>query len=99
MENILYGARAAQLVEVGQVVASALRSSFSERESDYLGVYLQGFSGSTKVRVVSQPDPEGELLEPDFPEYRTLVYLDGADTLPSLDGLEFEEGIIDLLRR
>jgi hypothetical protein len=98
MRHVLYGAKRAALASVGQVVSSALAVDFVERESDYLGVYLTGMVGSNRVRIVNQLDPEGEPLEPDYPECNVLVYLDGSEEMPSLDNLEFEGGVIRILR-
>lgn len=98
MKHTLYGAKGAEVAEVGRAVSSALSTELQERESDYLGVYLSGKVSSTKVRVVSQPDPEGEPVEPEFSEWDVLVYLDGPDELPSLNGLEFGAGVIRALR-
>ena len=98
MKHVLYGVSGAAMARVGEIVSSALSVELAQRESDYLGVYLNGVIGSAKVRIVVQPDPEGELLEPDFPEWDILVYLDGPDELPALDKLKFKGGIIKILR-
>lgn len=98
MKHTLYGAKAATLAHVGQAVSAAFSVELAERESDYLGVYLSGKVLSTKIRVVTQPDPEGEPLEKGFPEWNVLIYLDGPDELPSLHGIESGDGVIQTLR-
>ena len=98
MKHTLYGVKGAAVADVGQAVSAALSTDLQERESDYLGVYLSGKTSATKVRVVSQPDPEGEPVEPEFAEWDVLVYLDGPDELPSLNGLELAAGVIRVLR-
>jgi hypothetical protein len=98
MKHTLYGVKGAAVAQVGQAVSSALSVELAERESDYLGVYLNGKVGSTKIRVVAQPDPEGEPLEKEFAEWNVLVYLDGSDDLPSLNGLKSGNGVIHILR-
>ena len=80
--------------------ASRLGCSFQERESYYLGIYWLATIDEIKVRVVSQPDPEGDPLEDDYDEYGTLVYVDsmGEGNVPDLNGLPVALERLTLLR-
>jgi hypothetical protein len=98
MKHALYGVKKVAVAQVGQAVSSVLSVELEQRESDYLGIYLSGMAGSTKVRIVGRPDPEGEPFEREFPEWDVLIYLDGPDVFPSLGGLELEGGVIRALR-
>lgn len=98
--HLLFGVRTACIDEVVQSVASRLGCTFQERESDYLGTYWLATIDEIKVRIVSQPDPEGDPLEDDYDEYGTLVYVDsmGEGDVPDLNGLPVALERLTLLR-
>lgn len=85
--QILYGIRNVGIGETADALSVRLGCSFQVRESDYLGTYMFADQESAEVKVVSQPDPEGDPLEDEFEEYGTLVYVNVHGENPELDGI------------
>ncbi|MGQ0520791.1 MAG: hypothetical protein ACT4PX_06550 [Actinomycetota bacterium] len=91
----LYGWRDVTLRKASELLSAAIGARFELHSSDYLGGdYFRG-TGPDGARITVQPnvaDDEGYLIEQDFPEHRTLVYLsddeDGPGWSLDLDGLE-----------
>jgi hypothetical protein len=96
-EEMLYGVRAGDVQQVASVLADRLGCSFSARESDYFGEYFLARTERGNVRIVAQPDPEGEPLEEEFEEYQVLVYLPGGDDELDLHGIQIGQGVIERL--
>jgi hypothetical protein len=94
----LYGIMTPDAQGTANFLAELLRCTFQERESDYLGIYWLARHGGSEVRVVSQPDPEGEDLEDEFSDYQTLIYVDGAPDMPDIGGTQLGLGTIETLR-
>ncbi len=67
------------------------------RESDYLGEYFLGEGPDFKVRVVRQPDPGGELLEPEHASCEVIIYVDGTSRFDSVDGRRIDDSSITRL--
>ena len=96
--TLLYGVRHAGVESTADAIGAALACAFQPRDSDYLGAYLKASAGSAVIRVVAQPDPEGEPLEDDFADFDTLIYVEAADDLPTLAGLRVGDDTVRLLR-
>jgi len=94
----LYGVRASDAAATARFLGELLGCTFQERESDYLGIYWLARFSDTQVKVVTQPDPEGESLEEEFPEFGTLIYVDGEPIATELNGAEFPLGTLEALR-
>jgi hypothetical protein len=79
----LYGWRPLALREASEHLAAATGATFALHDSDYLGGdYFLG-EGPNGERISVQEnfaDDEGYLMEPDFPDHATLVYVSGTDT-------------------
>ena len=96
--HILYGIRNAGVSETADAIGIRLGCTFQERESDYLGTYLLASVGITVIKVVPQPDPEGDPLEDDFEDYGTLVYVEAEGDFPELDGVRVASESLTRLR-
>jgi hypothetical protein len=97
--SLLYGVRRGTVDETATALADRLACTFQERDSYYVGVYRVADIGPTEVKVVAQPDPEGDPLEDDFAEYQTLVYVVTPEAdFPALDGVVTTAGLVDRLR-
>ncbi len=98
IRSVLYGVRNANVDETAAALSAQLGCEFRERDSDYLGVYQKAQIGSTHIRVVAQPDPEGEALEDGFEDYNTLIYVEVEDDFPPLDGVPVAADAVNRLR-
>ncbi len=74
----VYGSRELDLADLEVLVPQQLGLAFSLHESTYWGLYsLWGSPVGERIRIVGNVvDEDGELLEEDFPEYRSFVYVD-----------------------
>jgi hypothetical protein len=76
----LYGWKSEFLEDGAQVLSSVLGGRAEPHDSLYLGEYyhvlVQGIDELTVQPNLE--DDEGYLIEPDFAEYQTLVYVTGA---------------------
>jgi hypothetical protein len=82
----IFGVRGVALGRCAVLIAELLAVDMVERESDYLGCYFAGAGSDFNVRIVEQPDPEGELLEPEHQDYDVIIYLDGQSQFESVEG-------------
>lgn len=82
----LYGLKVKDPSRIVQFLSDLLGCVFQERESDFLGIYWLARTDPCVIKVISQPDPEGEYIEPEFAEFETLIYVDGESGLPHLRG-------------
>lgn len=98
MKHSLYGIKSLGVSQTADALETLIRCRFLERESDYFGVYRIYRTSSMEMRIVSQPDPEGELLEEEFREFQTLVYVDSESNGDPLSGLEFPPEWLEKLR-
>ena len=96
----LYGVRGCKVDGTAEAVGARLGRTFEDRESEYLGAYKLAAADSLEIRVVGQPDPAGDPLEDQFPDYDTLIFVDVDVDLevPDLSGLEVANSKIVLLR-
>lgn len=73
----LYGSRTLSRAELRKAVETALGVELAEHESSYWGEYERTKVGADDLRVLDNfIDQHGELLEPDFPEHKSLVLAD-----------------------
>lgn len=49
------------------------------------------------MKIVAQPDPEGEPLEEGFEEYQILVYSPGGDDELDLRDIQVGQGVVERL--
>lgn len=84
--------------ELRDLLERTLELKFAEHESLYLGVYYRsgGLRGEHVIVQANEPDDEGDLPEPDFEVFRTLVEINESERadelrirLGDLDGLTF----------
>lgn len=104
---VLYGVKADGEVddevdgaaEVAAVLSASLDQPFQERDSMFWGGYWMATIGSSKIKVVSQPQPYrvDEMLEEDFKDYQVLIYVDGPSVL-GVNGLVTSYGVIEVLK-
>lgn len=96
--NDLYGVRSGDAASVAASIGERLGPAFHERDSEYLGAYWMAGVGDSKIKVVPQPDPVGELLEPSFPDHPVIIYVDGDTPVEGLEGLVSPGGVVERLR-
>ena len=94
MYHNVFGVRGVSLGRCASAIGGLLDVNLTERESDYLGCYLAGSGSDFKVRVVRQPDPEGELLEPAYPDYGVIIYIDGTSQFDSVESQHIDQSLI-----
>jgi hypothetical protein len=94
----LYGVRNADVEQTAAALSARLGCEFRTRDSHYLGIYQKAMVGSTQIRVVAQPDPEGEPLEDGFEDYQTLIYVELGGEFPALDGVPVAAESVNRLR-
>ena len=90
--------KAESVEQVIEAVEAQVGHSFQVRESEFWGDYWSYDAEGLELRVISQPDPHGELHEDDFPSHRILIYVDGDIDVPGIDGLATPVGTIERLR-
>lgn len=95
---MLYGVMTPGIDETANAISVRLGCAFQERASDYFGIYKLASVGSAEIKVVSQPDPEGDPLEDDFDDFGTLVYVEAQDDFPELEGLRIGSESLARLR-
>jgi hypothetical protein len=81
----IYGMDLTNIVNAKDLMESLLGVNFEERESDYqAGIYYRAGCGSEENFVIKKNlDPyDGEPVEPQFQEYKILLYIN--NTLRSL---------------
>lgn len=73
----LYGSTALELEDLEALVAERLGLEFSAHDSSYWGPYSSwSASPGEQIRITTNfVDEDGELLEEDFPAYRSFVYV------------------------
>lgn len=97
-----YGVRSGGAGPVAAALGERLGLAFQERDSEYYGDYWLARVGEATIRVVPQPDPVGELLEPDFPDHPVLVYVDddaaaAGIAVEAIAGLDTPGGVLERL--
>jgi hypothetical protein len=95
--SLLFGVRRAGVDDTAAALAARLSCTFQARDSDYLGHYRKASTGSADIRVVAQPDPDGDPLEDAFADYATLIYVETAGEAPPLAGLAVADEVVDRL--
>jgi hypothetical protein len=97
-QHLLYGVRNSGVSETTEALAVRLGCTFQERESAYLGIYMLASFATAEIKVVSQPDPEGDPAEDDFNDYGTLVYVEAQPNFPELEGMPIASEELTKLR-
>ncbi|MEV0204292.1 hypothetical protein AB0H97_03735 [Streptomyces sp. NPDC050788] len=78
MSYTVYGVRRLAPRDVAEIVSAKLAADFTLRESSYKGgeYFIHRTADGVEISIEKQfSDEEGELSEPDFPEYATFVYV------------------------
>lgn len=90
----LFGAYATDLAGVVEASSAATGWEFEARESEYLeGEYFRAEGEGIDVNVQANfTDDEGYLIEPDFGDFASLVYL----AQPDLDDVDYLGHLPDL---
>lgn len=96
--SLLYGAKECGIDTTALAISSRLGCTFENRESGYFGEYKLASFGAMDIKIVAQPDPEGDPLEDEFEDYHILVYVDSDGEAPDLDGLQIAAGRLERLR-
>lgn len=96
--HLLYGLRGGSAAEAAAAIADRFGYPFHERESHYMGEYWLARIGSTYVKVVNSPDVYGVVVEDDFADHATLIYVDGDTPVADLSGTPVGDGAIEKLR-
>lgn len=95
----LYGVSGMELAEVARILGGLLGVRLEERESSYRGgVYFRGelaTDGEVLVQL-NWADEDGELAEPEFPEFVILVYVNSVSA--EMAGSISTSGKLSLLR-
>ena len=93
----LYGTSTHEPAELGRLIAEHLGVQFTERESDYRGIYLAARLGQARIEI--QPnaipgDDQCDLYADQYPDTPVLVLVSGPDqdaalgaALAAIDGL------------
>jgi hypothetical protein len=97
-QHLLYGLKGSRIAEASEFLGVRLGCNFQERESEYLGIYMLASTSSAEIKIVHQPDPEGDPLEDDFVDYGTLVYVEARHDFPELDGVQIASERLTRLR-
>lgn len=97
-KHVLYGLRVGRIQEVAATLSGHLTCTFDDRESDYFGEYCLARTVHGELRIVAQPDPEGEPFEDQFEEYQVLIYSTVEGDGPGLDGVPVGKSVIEKLR-
>ncbi|MCU1681800.1 MAG: hypothetical protein JWQ81_2539 [Amycolatopsis sp.] len=88
VQHNLFGIGGVAMEDCARSIGALFEIELSQRESDYLGCYMIGAGADFKVKLVEQSDPEGELIESEYPDLGILIYLDGESDFPQVDGHE-----------
>ncbi|WP_155830408.1 hypothetical protein [Glycomyces tenuis] len=96
--EILYGIRTDDPFPVAKALQSSLGRQFEGRESTYKGDYWLSDEGGAKITVLEWMSPEGDVHEPDFPDYKVLIRVEGSTPVQGIAGLETPVGVIEQLR-
>ena len=94
----LYGTNTHEPAELGQLIAELLGVRFTERESDYRGIYLAARLGQARIEIqpnaIPGDDDQPGLYSDAHPDTPVLVLVSGADQdgalgagLAAIDGL------------
>jgi hypothetical protein len=98
MDDILYGVRTGDPQDLAAVLTPRLGSPFETRDSDYLGQYCRAHTPHGEIKILVQPDPEGDPFEDDFPDYRLLIYVNAEGNDIDLSGIAVGNSVIERLR-
>lgn len=99
----LYGWQTMPLDRAQEVLRKRLGVRFTARESSYLGDYYASTreldDGKEEILIQeNHADENGELIEADFPQHATLVYVNGSDRWEDLDPVLASVEGLQLLR-
>ncbi|MEU4159294.1 hypothetical protein [Actinoplanes sp. NPDC026670] len=78
-------------------LAARLNCTFELRESEYLGEYTLAQVGGGELKVVAQPDPDGEPHEDEFEDYEVLIYSDAETDDLGIRDLSVGPGVVEVL--
>jgi hypothetical protein len=93
----LYGVRIGRVEDVAAAVEARIPCVFQARNSYYFGSYRVAKLGEDELKIVSQPDPEGDPFEDDFADYQVLVYASFEGAEIALDGIVVGDGLVERL--
>lgn len=97
-KEVLYGVRVGHVQDVAAALAAHLNCTFESRESDYFGEYCLARTGRGELRIVAQPDPEGEPFEDEFEQYQVLIYSTIMGDEIEFYGVPVGQGVVERLR-
>jgi hypothetical protein len=94
----LYGTSTHEPAELGRLIAEHLGVQFTERESDYRGIYLAARLGQARIEIrpnaIPGDDDQPDLYADEHPDTPVLVLVTGPDQdgalgagLAAIDGL------------
>ena len=99
--TVLFGIRVSSLDEARSLIEKILGIHFEERESIFHGGRYFAFGKPSLRHIILQENVElddEELAEPDFPDWRYLLYLIGTSEYPQvLAALQSEPELIATL--
>ncbi|MGW0902840.1 hypothetical protein [Streptomyces sp. NPDC002853] len=89
----LYGAVEPDTARLAKKISESVGCDFAVRDSSYKGGEYYHFQDSSDLEITIERhgrDDDGDLTEPDFSQYTTLVYADNVseDVEASLRGVE-----------
>ena len=98
----VYGTRAHESAELARLIAERLNVRFTERESDYRGIYLATRHGEARIEIqpneIPGDDDTTDLYEDRHPDIPVLALVSGPDPggtlsagLATIDGLALLE--------
>ncbi len=83
----LYGSKELSLDELSALVSERLSLEFAKNDSMYWGPYdVWRASANEEIRITTNfVDEDGDLLEGDFPEHRSFVYVSNSSKAEEID--------------
>lgn len=102
MTYVMYGSELLTPAELRKCLEETTGMEFHERESMYLGgiYYRTGTLGGKRFEITgNEPDETGELLEPEYPSFRSLLRANGVPVPTELHGVLEELGLVLLESR
>jgi hypothetical protein len=98
----VYGTSTHEPAELGRLIAERLGIRFTERESDYRGIYLAARLGEARIEIqynaIPGGDDQSDLYADEYPDTPFLVLVSGPDQdgalssgLATIDGLAILE--------
>jgi hypothetical protein len=95
VKQVLYGVRGLDVENTAQLIARMLPCTFEERENEFRGTNLVAVTREGELQVSAVYGLKGEIVEDDFQEYNTVVYVDGEETAARLSPLSAPRGPLE----